>query len=209
MSRCHRKGQECTPAKSVRRRNQGKPIIARTARLEAKLDGLVSILSAGASSGVANATPVPAATPDNLTLPGIIHIKVNPPATDNESGRNSQSSNSSVHNPEAPVSTTATTPSTYSSYELSHAEAEEYLANFQINKLKFFPFIFIPSATRSQQLRRERPFLWLCIMFVGSKSRPQQQILASMIRQRIAQEMVVEAASSIDLLLGTLAFIAW
>ncbi|MCJ1399412.1 hypothetical protein MMC11_002614 [Xylographa trunciseda] len=93
--------------------------------------------------------------------------------------------------------------------EPSLVEAEEYLLNFQTYKSKYFPFIYIPASTSAQQLRQERPFLWLGIMTVGSKSTSQQQRLGSRIRQTIAQEMVVQSAKNVDLLLGLLAFIGW
>jgi hypothetical protein len=46
-------------------------------------------------------------------------------------------------------------------------------------------------------------------MAVGSKSKSQQQVLGSKIRQKIAQELVVQSEKNIDLLLGILAFIGW
>jgi hypothetical protein len=91
----------------------------------------------------------------------------------------------------------------------SPAEAEEYLINFQTNNSKYFPFVYIPSTTTAQQLRQERPFLWLCIMTVGSKSTSQQQVLGTKIRKTVAQEMIVQSEKSIDLLLGLLIFTGW
>ena len=86
-------------------------------------------------------------------------------------------------------------------------EAEACLTNFQIYKSKLFAFVCNPSTVNAQQLRQERPFLWLGIMAVCPRSRSQQQVLGSKLRRTIAQEMVVQSSRSIDLLLGLLAYI--
>lgn len=93
--------------------------------------------------------------------------------------------------------------------EPSPVEAEEYLTEFQAFKIKFFPFVCIPSTMSSKQLRQERPFLWLCIMVAGSKSTSQHQVLDSKVRQIVAQEMVVRSEKNTDLLLGLLSFTGW
>jgi hypothetical protein len=194
--------------------------VSKTARLEAKLDGLVSLIKAGAQSGQVTPSPHVTAAMEDFMLNDNIRINANT-STQNQSERGliPSSSNDCIHN--VPVLTPATDYSTGSSYSLppsgphdpdgepSPVEVEEYLTNFRTYKLKYFPFIYIPSTTRAQQLRQERPFLWLCIMAVGSKSKSQQQVLGSKIRQKIAQELVVQSERNVDLLLGILAFIGW
>jgi hypothetical protein len=217
--RCHRLNKECRPAQTVRRRNPRKPIVSKTARLEEKLDGLVSLIKAGVQSSAVITSPQATAAKDDSTPYGSVRINANTP-THNQSKRGSVSSSSNDYIHNVPVLIPATTDSTGSSYHLppsglldtgepSPVEAEEYLIDFQVYKSKYFPFIYIPSTASAQQLRRERPFLWLCIMTVGSKSTSQQQVLGRKIRQMIAQEMVVRSAKDIDLLLGLLAFIGW
>ena len=130
----------------------------------------------------------------------------------------SSSSSDYIHN--IPTSTSVTAVSKGSSNQIlssdvldkgepSPIEAEEYLINFQTHKSIYFPFIHISPTTSAQELQLDRPFLWLCIMAVGSKSTSQQQFLGSRIRQTIALEMVVQSARNIDLLLGLLVFIGW
>ncbi|KIW35297.1 uncharacterized protein PV07_02000 [Cladophialophora immunda] len=106
-------------------------------------------------------------------------------------------------------STTPTTDGTRASYEPSQAEAEEFLASFRTYKSRCFPFVHIPSTTTASHLKQERPFLWLCIMSIASKSTSQQRLLGSRIRHLIAQEVVVQLNRNMDLLLGILAFIGW
>lgn len=91
----------------------------------------------------------------------------------------------------------------------SPAQRAEYLLNFRIYKSKYLPFVHIPSDTNVEQLQQGRPFLWLSIMAIGSKSISQQQKLSRKIRQTIAQEMVIQSERDIDLLLGLLIFIGW
>lgn len=179
--RCRRMNKECHPARTVRRRNPRRPAVSKTTRLEEKLDSLVSLIKAGAQSGAAITSRATAAIDDSMHY-GATRMNVNTPAHQPKRGSVSSSSNVAVLTP-------ATDDSMGSPYNLptpgfldaggepSPVEAEEYLINFHTCKSKYFPFVAIPSNTGAQQLRQERPFLWLCIMAVSSKSTAQQQLL--------------------------------
>ncbi|KAI9740059.1 MAG: hypothetical protein M1818_004810 [Claussenomyces sp. TS43310] len=185
--RCHRLNKECHPAKTVRRRNPRKPVVSKAARLEEKLDGLVTLIKAGGQSGVVNTSSQATAVVDDSTPQVLTAATTNPTSL---SYHHSPFGSGDIGEP-------------------SVVEAEEYLINFQTYKSKFFPFIYIPSSISAQYLRQERPFLWLCIMTVGSKSTSQQQVLGSKVRQTVAQEVVAQSEKNIDLLLGLLTFIGW
>lgn len=88
--------------------------------------------------------------------------------------------------------------------ELAPEEAELYLEEFRAQRLPYFPCVHIPTATTSKKLLEDRPFFWLCIMAVCTKSMSKQMKLYSSIRQIVAQKMVIELESSLDLLLGLL-----
>lgn len=92
---------------------------------------------------------------------------------------------------------------------LSSHESEECLNHFRTFKLQYFPFVHIPFEKSAGQLRKERPFLWLCVMAICTNSIARQHELGLKIRQIVAQEMVVQSDQSIDLLLGLLTFIGW
>jgi hypothetical protein len=177
----------------------------------------MSLMKAGLQSGVVNAPPRTTVAVDDSEPYSSVRQPSNPP-TRNQSEGGSVSSSSIDHTNTVRSSTPATTGSIASSYHIqlsdinsepSPAEAEEYLINFQAHKLKYFPCIYISPTTSAQQLRLERPFLWLCIVRLGSKSTSQQQILGNRIRQTIAQEMVARSEKNMDLLLGLLTFIGW
>lgn len=84
--------------------------------------------------------------------------------------------------------------------DLSLHESEECLNHFRTFKLQYFPFVHIPFEKSAEQLRKERPFLWLCVMAISTKLTARQHELGLKIRQIVAQEMVVQSDKSIDLL---------
>ncbi|ODQ76054.1 hypothetical protein LIPSTDRAFT_101368 [Lipomyces starkeyi NRRL Y-11557] len=61
----------------------------------------------------------------------------------------------------------------------------------------------------TQQLRQERPFLWLGIMSASSKSVPQQLALRARMRAILAQRMMLEFRKDLDLLLGIFIYLSW
>jgi len=196
MDRCHRLKKECRSTAHARRRSPRKPAVSRTARLEEKLDSLVSLIKAGAQSNQVVSPAITAAIENFTTYDTARNVPVLTPASTDDSI--SSSYNHPLHTGFHDTGSKA-----------SPVEANEHLRRFQIDYSKYFPFIYIPSTTSAQQLQQERPFLWLCIMAVTSKSMSQQQMFGSEIRQTISREMVVESSKNIELLLGILLFISW
>lgn len=88
-------------------------------------------------------------------------------------------------------------------------EAEEYLVMFREQMMHYSPFMPVTAVTTAQALRRERPFLWLCIMAILSKSTEQQKALGREIRITIGREMFLEGKNNLDLLIGLLTYNAW
>ncbi|KAE8420988.1 hypothetical protein BDV36DRAFT_292664 [Aspergillus pseudocaelatus] len=189
--RCHQTNKECTPAKTVRRRGiTKKPASTSKAnRLEEKIDGLVSLMN------------------DAKAFSKLGINQKNDLVPTSEHGY-------PLNHPDADQSNTCT-PATIGSIcspgisGLSSHESEECLNHFRTFKLQYFPFVHIPSEKSAVQLRKERPFFWLCVMAISTKSTAHQHELGLRIRQIVAQEMVVQSDKSIDLLLGLLTFIGW
>ncbi|OQV07342.1 hypothetical protein CLAIMM_11793 [Cladophialophora immunda] len=205
--RCYRLNKQCRPIESIRRRNPKRRAVNKTARLEQKLDGLVSLIKSGALSSTVDISPQATRSLDDPLPRGSINMDTNTPGYVQSLGV------SLLGVIDAGTletsSTTPTTDGTRASYEPSQAEAEEFLASFRTYKSRCFPFVHIPSTTTASHLKQERPFLWLCIMSIASKSTSQQRLLGSRIRHLIAQEVVVQLNRNMDLLLGILAFIGW
>jgi hypothetical protein len=209
--------KECRPSVTVRKRNAKKPAASKTAQLEEKLDGIVSLLKSATQSA-------PIAADLNATATwGFGHgnnIQANSTTPSHSQIEGPANGASYDHLPDPTLLTLATTDSRDTSYrsptstipcafEPSPHEAEEYLRIFRTQKSKYFPFTYIPSATSARQLLQERPFLWLCIMAISSKSTSQQLALGSKIRHILGRKMLLEHEKNIDLLLGLLAYIGW
>ena len=214
--RCHRLKKECQPSVGARKRNGKRSTTSKTAQLEEKLDGLVSLLKAtqSASIGVhlnsaagldfrddngARGNHITsfndrvAESPNDMPRGRLPNTILPTPGTSDPGSTSHQSPNSDTSH----------------SIEPSPHEAEEYLDIFRTQKSKHFPFIYIPSTTSAQQVFQERPFLWLCIMAMSSKSLSQQLALSNKIRNILAQQMLLENEKDLDLLLGLLAYIGW
>jgi len=69
--------------------------------------------------------------------------------------------------------------------------------------------MYIPPTMTAVEFRRERPFLWMCILAVATKSARKQQLLGAKIRRILADKLIVENERSIDALLGLLAYMGW
>lgn len=205
LARCHKTNKECTPSKTVRRRGTGKKPVAtsQTSRLEEKIDSLVSLMKDGGQTGVALSQVMNSAEASSKL--GINQEKDLVPSFEDGSPWNCPDGDQNN------TSTPATTGSICSPgiSDLSSHEVEECLNHFRTFKLQYFPFVHIPFEKSAGQLRKERPFLWLCVMAISTKSTARQHEIGLKIRQIVAQEMVVQSDKSIDLLLGLLAFIGW
>jgi hypothetical protein len=88
-------------------------------------------------------------------------------------------------------------------------EAETYLTDFRTRNLVNFAFIYIPQTFTAQKLRHERPFLFLAIMAVTSKSSAKRLALGREIKQMIAKEFLADNEGSFDVLQGLLVLLAW
>lgn len=154
-ARCHRLKKECRPSVTFRRRNPKKPVTSKSARLEEKLDGLVSLLKAGAHSDAGSTdTRAIAAIHDSAHNSNIQTNDGTSPYIRIEGGL--VTSNLDDHLPNLPAlkpgnphsedTLNHSSASTlYDAGEPSLVEAEEYLALFRTHKSKFFPFVHIPS----------------------------------------------------------------
>jgi hypothetical protein len=93
--------------------------------------------------------------------------------------------------------------------DLSPAEAEEALRNFQDKYLPWFPFVYIRPGTTAQDLQRDRPFLWLNIRTACEKSTAKMHALGDKIREVLARKAFVDLERNLDLLMGIIAYLAW
>ncbi|KAJ5538119.1 hypothetical protein N7494_007598 [Penicillium frequentans] len=181
--RCYRLKKPCLPGDSNRALNaQKNNPNARIARLEGKLDGLVSLLGGG-QVPLNNVHPSGA---DHLTPPASTSIAISPLST--TSGASSGATSSFT-------------------FDLS---PEACLMKFRTHMLKYFAFMHISDDV--EYLRRERPFLFLCIMAAAAPSTQAKIELGERIKETLTDRIFLDNDSNavnIDLLLGLLTFLAW
>ncbi|GAT28139.1 hypothetical protein RIB2604_02502140 [Aspergillus luchuensis] len=204
--RCQRLDKECrqpaTTRRSTKRRSAVSKNISKTNRLENKIEDLVALLRAGVHPGNASTTLLRelAQLPENqksassnaASPPGRSDISMS------SSGLNSvdtRRTNDTESTPEASLSDGGGSLSTGASAE--HAmeptgiQAEEYFTIFLTKMLPYFPCLYVPSGTTAEKLRRDKPFTWLCIMAIASKSSAQRRILFDRIKHTVAQRLQV------------------
>ncbi|PQE19075.1 Zn(II)2Cys6 transcription factor protein [Rutstroemia sp. NJR-2017a BBW] len=233
---CHRLNKDCQPITRVQRRKPAKKTTAaKTAELEEKLDGLVSLLAAATQQQL---TPPESTAPYQSTTSEIssnsqafqCQIGTNPPLDAIKSLQNAAAIqlNLPANSPYRILSTPSSLPApglpgnpgsssipqgTIPSVslippelELSPAEEEAALQSFRSYSKKYFPFIQIPEQTTAQKFREESPFLSLTIMMAMAKSTQRQMSLAIHIRQLIGKKLLVDGERDLDLLFGLMTF---
>ncbi|EFE44817.1 hypothetical protein TRV_00368 [Trichophyton verrucosum HKI 0517] len=88
---------------------------------------------------------------------------------------------------------------------LTIEDAECFLSTFKVRMIEHFPFVVVPQHTMAEQLRRDRPFLFLSIISAASySSMPLQRKLGEEVRSAIASRMIINGEVSFDLLQGLL-----
>lgn len=203
--------KSCQPSIPVRKRIVKKVSEARATQLEEKLDDLVTLLRAQA---VAKAPQNPSTSSGHVESPIAI-------STDDVlAGASNISSPYASTKGSHPVTDASTIPSTAPSdpespleglleTDISDGEAEQNLATFRNTMLKFFPFVYIPPTTTSSELRRQRPFLWFCIMSITTKAISMHVSMGIRVREIICQKVVMEGERGMDFLLGLLCHFGW
>ncbi|KAK8041167.1 hypothetical protein PG994_014174 [Apiospora phragmitis] len=225
---CQRLKKECTPAPNLRKRKPKTPASnSKRARIEEKLDDLVSLLQSQnaakaltdlGGSGRTNVSspasqPWPSASVEPEGEPSFTGSGL--PATNLPSGTIPRPEVSSLRGSGLPPHNAASydTPESLTDATdaggLSHAEAEEVLQTFRTKRLRHFPILYLPLDMTAQDLWLERPFLWLVIRAVCTRSVKEQNVLADRIRQTIARRTIVDCDRDLDMLQGLLVFLGW
>ncbi|KAI1115790.1 hypothetical protein F5Y14DRAFT_104164 [Nemania sp. NC0429] len=238
--RCARLGRECNPSSSVRKRraagsrpaaagsassagvSSGVSAASRAANLEQKLEDLVAILKAQATS-----TPSQASSQSDVAEPhqqrgndaGLrVTTTTTTTTTSSATDRRSINVSSSRTVPGGPTvvtpaSTASSTPSPLPAPAndalLSASRAEETLTFFRQHHLKYFPFIYLPPDMTAAQLQHDRPYLWLNITAICCRSPIKQAALSNQTRAELANRILVTCERHIDMLLGVLCLLGW
>lgn len=218
--RCHRLRKECQPMVSSRKRTTKKSSSSRTAQLEEKLDDLVSILRASQSQPVTQqsgsneiitqqdrpAAPVPSM--ESRQFPSRLDSLATA-ATSTTTASPTYRLPAIQYNPmNTEACKTYDRPQDLYYQEPSPAEADARLDKFR-TWLPYFGFVHLPHEMKAEDLRREKPTLWLVIMDITSTSVPEQQAMSESIRRDVVRRVFIDNERSMDLLLAIIAFLTW
>lgn len=104
-----------------------------------------------------------------------------------------------------PTNLSSALPSSIES-DFDEHEANLLLAIFRDEMCPNFPFIVVHESTSAQDIRRERPFLYLTILAVTTRKTAKQLELGDLVMKELAERMMVNGERSLDLLLGVLTY---
>ncbi|OKP11261.1 hypothetical protein PENSUB_3283 [Penicillium subrubescens] len=88
-------------------------------------------------------------------------------------------------------------------------DGQALLETYAKMMIPMFPFIPIPSHMSVEELRRERPFLYLNISMITSPNPARQQELSNTIKKYLADRIIMRGERSLDLLQGLLVHLTW
>ncbi|KAJ5224376.1 uncharacterized protein N7469_007879 [Penicillium citrinum] len=88
-------------------------------------------------------------------------------------------------------------------------EGDIILRIFNTQMVHLFPFVVIAPHVTAEQLRQDKPFLFLNISMVACQKSSQQRELYRIIKEYVAEHIVLQNERSLDLLQGLLVFLAW
>lgn len=91
----------------------------------------------------------------------------------------------------------------------SKTEGESLIEIFTTRMVNLFPFVVVPSYVTAEQLRRERPFLFLSLSMVACQNASRQREIATTVKEYVAEHIVLRNERSLDLLQGLIVSLAW
>ncbi|CAG8043814.1 unnamed protein product [Penicillium olsonii] len=201
--RCKRLKKDCQPAPRVRRPNQ-RSSAAKIAKLEAKVDHVLATLptlQGSTAPGLPNWDPTALA---QTQYDGFDQSKLGAAPTPTSISSSSTGNKEIFAAPFLPARNEV-----LSLLYVPPAMAQEYLDQFRTHHLQYLPFAYIPPDMTSDQLQDKLPFFWVCIMEVLTPLDAGKGDCFGRIAKYIHQRVMVDAAPSMDLLLGMMTFISW
>ncbi|KAI1878478.1 uncharacterized protein JN550_000660 [Neoarthrinium moseri] len=89
-------------------------------------------------------------------------------------------------------------------------EAQMWLERYREKMMRLCPFAIIPPGMTSDELRRERPFLWKSSMLEACNEDGYRQMsLGRELLKTFSEALITKPTKSLDLLQGLLLYIAW
>ncbi|KIW11142.1 hypothetical protein PV08_10442 [Exophiala spinifera] len=197
--RCFRLHKQCHAADSIRKRHANRDATSRISLLEERLNEVTSLLQSVTSSGDG------ARTRDSTARPS------RPQAVESVSALEDNYIPGGVAMSIANLSPVSMASAVGKDLDLPFEEAEKCVDVFRTQMLRFFAFVHLPPDYTATKIRQHRPFLYLCIVAVVTKSTTKKMSLFKEIRRIVAHRMILDDASEpdVDLLLGLLTYLTW
>jgi hypothetical protein len=182
--------------------------------LEEKLDGLAALLKSKQDIGLSAKPPALSSTTSslpsvNLSDQDLIVSSVEPVELN---GSNHMSPDLSCCKP-LPFQFSSTfnglESGSSNESEPSVDEGNALLEIFRNHTSSYFPFISVPKSMSAQELRQERPFLYLSILAITSTDYSKQMEFGKLIVKQMFERIFVNGERNLDLLLGVITSAAW
>ncbi|OGM48641.1 hypothetical protein ABOM_002046 [Aspergillus bombycis] len=188
--RCDRLGKECRPSLSARMRRKGSSN-TRIARVESRLDSLLSALQSPSISTQSSSGSEGVRKGDN-SLEG--HAEESPSPYDVQT--------------RTPVFALPASDNPNPLDHVSSDAATRALEQFRTENLSYLPYIHIPPHVTPQELMKEKPFFWYCLTAVLTPNLTHRESLFTKVHNTIYQELLVDIAPNMDILLGLMTFMS-
>ena len=202
-ARCSRLQKECLFAEAQPRIKRSKQTHTRVAEVEKKLDSIVALLQSNQSQSAAEISPARIAD---------VGEQQNAPRTQSPPMFEFATPKSL---PSVPVACTPAAPRLSSGPKgvwsdfVTPGKAEQLLGVYRTDS-HAFPFVPVSSQASADVLSRERPFLFLAILYMGSYRQPKLQIaIDNLVRETLSAKIIVQGEISMDMLQGLLVYLAW
>ncbi|KAI6778277.1 putative zn 2cys6 transcription factor protein [Emericellopsis cladophorae] len=194
--RCVRLQKDCVAAPVVRKR-VNRTAKGRTAKLEEKLDSLVSLLS---QQGQQQQTPHPHSQPTSDYASRYGSEKSD---SVSHEARDAASPEKQQQNADPPM---RGAPSRDMNTDEDDARC---LRLFRENYLPSFPYFHVAERTTPADLQREYPFLWRVMQATCASSTGEQMRLERELRQETARALLIDLERDMDHLLGLIGYVSW
>ncbi|KAI0109053.1 putative C6 transcription factor [Nemania sp. FL0031] len=203
--RCHRLKKRCQPSDSIRSRVSRKAADSesRIAQLEGRIETLISTMQSIVNSSGSTVQLDGLFNEENTTL-SMTDARPNPTHTNSSIG--DQLTPASDTTPAPPQDTISVSPLLSNTLP---TQAKQSLDFFASRMLPSFPFISLTPDVTAEQLRRNRPFLFQAILTVTTFSTQRKLALTEELKNLFFTSALINVQSSVDLLLGTLTYLAW
>ncbi|KAF2841851.1 hypothetical protein M501DRAFT_355129 [Patellaria atrata CBS 101060] len=228
-TRCHRLSKICVP--------QPEPVAkkrvprTRVARLEQKLDGIMSLLSSHEEQAVATPHVNPSVRNrenQDCIIPNrsnSLHGQRSAQSQGNFGASNSSKGQALLRNSVAhsqgysvfglhtPPVSEGQSPSTLAQFPddlMSWSEAEALFASFKNTSSQYFPFVPVSDEISAAELFEKKPFLFRVICLTASyEDIPKSTKLGEWLMHNISDQLLLKGEKNMDLLQGLLVFIGW